>query len=248
MLDKKNSEEIKTLREGGKILGQILREIAKDVKVGNTGKQLNAKAEELIKQAGGTPSFKNYHGFPDALCVSINEAVVHGIPTDKPFKEGDLVGIDLGMKYKGLYTDTAMTVPVGKISSESKQLLEVTKKSLEIAIQQLKVGGYISDIGKVIEKLVKPYNYGIVRDLAGHGVGRQVHEDPSVPNYDTGKKSVKIFDGMVIAIEPMLIMGGDWRIKIKDNKWDVLSKDGSLTAHFEHSIAITKDGPIILTE
>ncbi|MBT4516717.1 MAG: type I methionyl aminopeptidase [Candidatus Komeilibacteria bacterium] len=248
MLDKKNSEEIKTLREGGKILGQILREIAKDVKVGNTGKQLNAKAEELIKQAGGTPSFKNYHGFPDALCVSINEAVVHGIPTDKPFKEGDLVGIDLGMKYKGLYTDTAMTVPVGKISSESKQLLEVTKKSLEIAIQQLKVGGYISDIGKVIEKLVKPYNYGIVRDLAGHGVGRQVHEDPSVPNYDTGKKSVKIFDGMVIAIEPMLIMGGDWKVKTKNNGWDVISKDNSLTAHFEHSIAITKDGPIILTE
>ena len=248
MLDKKTSEEIKTLREGGKILGKILRQIAEDVKVGNTGKQLTAKAEELIKKAGGTPSFKNYHGFPDALCVSINDAVVHGIPTDKPFKEGDLVGIDLGMKYKGLYTDTAMTVPIGEISAEAKELLDVTKKSLNIAIKQLKVGGYISDIGKAIEELVKPYKYGIVRDLPGHGVGRQVHEDPSVPNYYPGKKSVKIYDGMVIAIEPMLIMGGDWRIKIKDNKWDVLSKDGSLTAHFEHSIAITKDGPIILTE
>jgi len=141
-----------------------------------------------------------------------------------------------------------MTVPIGEISAEAKELLDVTKKSLNIAIKQLKVGGYISDIGKAIEELVKPYKYGIVRDLAGHGVGRQVHEDPSVPNYYPGKKSVKIYDGMVIAIEPMLIMGGDWRIKIKDNKWDVLSKDGSLTAHFEHSIAITKDGPIILTE
>jgi methionyl aminopeptidase len=248
MLDKKTPEEIDILREGGKILGSILRQVGEDVQVGNTGQQLTAKAEKLIREAGGEPSFKNYHGFPDALCVSINEAVVHGIPSDEPFKEGDLIGIDLGMKYKGLYTDTALTVPVGKISKEAQQLLDVTKKALEIAIKQLKVGGYISDIGQTIEKFVKPHKYGIVRDLAGHGVGRQVHEDPSVPNYDTGKKSVKIFDGMVIAIEPMLVMGGDWRVKTRDNKWDVVSKDGSLTAHFEHSIAITKDGNIILTE
>jgi methionyl aminopeptidase len=248
MLDKKTPEEIQILREGGKILGSILRQIGEDVKIGNTGRQLTIKAEELIKEAGGAPSFKNYHGFPDALCVSINEAVVHGIPTDEPFKEGDLVGIDLGMKYKGFYTDTAMTVPVGKISKESQQLLDVTKESLDIAIKQLKIGGYISDIGKAIEELVKPYKYGIVKDLAGHGVGREVHEDPSVPNYYPGKKTVKIFDGMVIAIEPMLIMGGNWKVKTKDNGWDVISKDGSLTAHFEHSIAITEDGPIILTK
>ncbi|MFA6307996.1 MAG: type I methionyl aminopeptidase [Patescibacteria group bacterium] len=248
MLDKKTPEEIKILREGGKILGQILRQLASDVKVGNTGKALNAKAEELIKQAGGTPAFKNYHGFPAALCVSINEAVVHGIPTAEPLQEGDLVGIDLGIKYKGFYTDTAMTVGVGKISPESEQLLKITKQSLYIAIDQLKIGGYISDIGKVIEKFIKPYGYGIVRDLAGHGVGRKVHEEPSVPNYYQGRKSVQIFDGMVIAIEPMLIMGGDWRVKTRDNKWDVISNDGSATAHFEHSVAITKDGNIILTE
>jgi len=248
MLDKKTPEEIQILREGGKILGQILRQLAEDVTVGNTGKNLNAKAEELIKQAGAMPSFKNYQGFPDALCVSINEAVVHGIPNDRPFVEGDLVGIDIGIKYKGLYTDTAMTVGVGKIDKKAQQLLEVTKKSLDIAIDQLKIGAYISDIGQAIEKYVKPYGYGIVRDLAGHGVGRQVHEDPSIPNYYLGKKSVKIYDGMVIAIEPMLIMGGDWRIKTASNKWDVISKDGSLTAHFEHSIAITENGPIILTE
>jgi len=248
MLDKKTPEEIKILREGGKILGQILRQIAEDVKVGNTGRQLNIKAEELIKKVSGTPSFKNYHGFPTALCVSINEAVVHGIPTDELFKEGDLVGIDIGMKYKGFYTDTAMTVGVGKISAEAEKLLTATKQSLYIAIDQLKVGGYISDIGRAIEKFIKPYGYGIIRDLAGHGVGRQVHEDPSVPNYYSGKKTTKIFAGMVIAIEPMMIMGGDWRVNTRDNKWDVVSRDGSLTAHFEHSIAITEDGPIILTE
>ena len=248
MLDKKTPEEIKILREGGKKLGQILRQISEGVVVGNTGRQLNTLAEKLIKQAGAFPSFKNYQGFPAALCVSINDAVVHGIPTDEPFKEGDLVGIDLGIKYKGLYTDTAMTVGVGKISPAAEKLLFATKKSLDLAINQLKVGAYISDIGQTIEQFIKPYGYGIVRDLAGHGVGRQVHEDPSIPNFYVGRNSVKIFDGLVIAIEPMLIMGGNWKIKIKDNKWDVVSQDGSLTAHFEHSVAVTKDGPIILTE
>ncbi|MFA6466904.1 MAG: type I methionyl aminopeptidase [Patescibacteria group bacterium] len=248
MLDKKTPEEIKILQVGGKKLADILRQLASEVKVGHTGKQLNALAEELIKKASGTPSFKNYHGFPAALCVSINEAVVHGIPTDEPFEEGDLVGIDIGMKYQGFYTDTAVTVGVGKISPEAEKLLFATKKSLDLAIEQLKVGGYISDIGKTIEKFIRPYGYGIVRDLAGHGVGRQVHEDPSVPNYYPGRKTEQIFDGLVIAIEPMLTMGGDWKVKTRENNWDVISKDGSLTAHFEHSIAITQDGPIILTQ
>ncbi|OGY94199.1 MAG: type I methionyl aminopeptidase [Candidatus Komeilibacteria bacterium RIFOXYC1_FULL_37_11] len=248
MLDKKTPEEIKILREGGKKLGQILRQLVEETVVGNTGRKLNDRAEKLIKQAGGVPSFKNYQGFPAALCVSINDVVVHGIPTDESFQEGDLVGLDLGMQYKGLYTDTAITVGVGRISSAAEKLLFATKKSLDLAISQLKVGGYISDIGQTIEQFIKPYGYGIVRDLAGHGVGRQVHENPSIPNYYIGRNSVKIFDGMVIAIEPMLIINNNWRIKIKNNKWDVVSQDGSLTAHFEHSVAITQDGPIILTE
>lgn len=248
MLDKKTPEEIKILREGGKKLGQIIRQLAEGVVVGNNGQSLNDQAENLIKLAGGLPSFKNYKGFPAALCVSINEAVVHGIPTDRPFQEGDLVGIDLGIKYKGLYTDAAITVGVGKISPDAEKLLFATKKSLDLAIAQLKVGRYISDIGKTIEQFIKPYGYGIVRDLAGHGVGRQVHEEPTVLNYYSGRNSIKIFEGMVIAIEPMIIMGGDWRVKVGDNKWDVVAKDNSLTAHFEHSVAITKEGPIILTE
>lgn len=248
MLDKKTPQEIQTLREGGQILGEIRRELASLVKVGMTGVELNEKAEKLIQEAGGTPAFKNYNGFPAGLCVSVNETVVHGIPTDIPFKEGDLVGLDIGMKYKGLYTDTATTVPVGKISKDLEKLLKVTKQALEVGISQVAPGNYIGDIGKAIEKFIKPHGYSIVRDLAGHGVGREVHEDPLIPNYNSGSRGEKMFPGLVIAIEPMIIMSKDHRVGVADNKWDVNSADGSMTAHFEHTIAVTEDGHLIITE
>lgn len=248
MLDKKTPQEIQTLKEGGQILGKILRELASQVKVGMTGVELNQKAEELIKKAGGTPAFKNYNGFPAGLCVSVNETVVHGIPTDIPFKEGDLVGLDIGMKYKGLYTDTATTAPVGKISKDLEKLLKVTKQALEVGISQVAPDNYIGDIGKAIEKFIRPHGYSIVRDLAGHGVGREVHEDPLIPNYDSGRRGEKMFPGLVIAIEPMIIMSKDHRVGVASNKWDVNSVDGSMTAHFEHTIAVTEDGHLIITE
>lgn len=248
MLDQKSPEEIRILREGGKILGEILRQLAQEAKIGQTGKNLNKLAEELIQKAGGSPAFKNYQGFPAALCVSINSTVVHGIPTDVPFQEGDLVGLDIGMKYRGFYTDTALTVGVGRISPEAERLMFATKKALDVGISQVKIDGHISDIGKAIEKFIKPYGYGIVRDLAGHGVGRAVHEDPMVPNFNPGRKTEKMFEGLVIAIEPMIIMGGDWQVVTHPNRWDVISKDNTPTAHFEHTIALTKDGPIIITE
>lgn len=248
MLDKKTPQEIETLRTGGQILGRILRQTAKAIKPGMTGIELNKITEDLIKQAGGTPSFKNYQGFPTGLCVSVNQTVVHGIPNDEPFQEGDLVGIDVGMKYKGLYTDTAMTVPVGKVSAEAQKLLDITKKALEVGISQVGPGKYIGDIGKAIEAFIKPHGYGIVRDLAGHGVGRAVHEDPMVPNYDPGRKMQAMEPGVVIAIEPMIISGGDYKVKIAKNGWNVNSKDDSLTAHFEHTVAVTEDGHLIITE
>ncbi|MBU1203329.1 type I methionyl aminopeptidase [Patescibacteria group bacterium] len=248
MLDQKSPEEIKILRQGGKILGDILRQLARETKVGQTGKNLNKLAEDLIHKAGGIPAFKNYHGFPAALCVSVNSTVVHGIPNDTPFAEGDLVGLDIGMKYRNLYTDTALTVGVARVSPESERLLFATKKALDIGIEQVKVGGYISDIGKAIEKFIKPYGYGIVRDLAGHGVGREIHEDPTVPNFNPGRKTEKMFAGLVIAIEPMIILGGDGQVTTHPNRWDVVSKDKTMTAHFEHTVAVTKDGPIIITE
>ncbi len=247
MLDKKTAIEIDALREGGKILHEVLYAVAAKVQPGVSGLELNKFAEELIAKAGAKPSFKNYHGFPNSLCVSINQTVVHGIPNKMPLKEGDIVGLDLGIKYKGLYTDMALTVPVGKISKAAEKLLTVTKKSLEIALSQVGPDRGIEEIGQAIENFVKPHGYGIVKDLAGHGVGRAVHEDPFVPNYNVGHKLAKMFPGLVLAIEPMLVMGGDFRVVTADNGWNVDSHDGSLCAHFEHTVVVTEDGCEILT-
>ena len=248
MLDKKTEKEISFLREGGQLLGEILRRVATEVKVGKTGQELNSLAEDLIVKTGGIPSFKNYHGFPAGLCVSLNQTVVHGIPNKIPFKEGDLVGLDVGMQYKGLYTDTALTVAVGKVNKESEQLLNVTKKALDIGLSKVSPHNYIGDIGAAIEEYIKPFGYGIVRDLCGHGVGRAVHEEPAVLNYDTGEKGDKMFPGLVIAIEPMIIMGGSPKVITAEDNWAVNSQDESLTAHFEHTVAVTKSGHIVITK
>ncbi len=248
MLDKKTEKEISFLREGGQLLGEILRRVATEVKVGKTGQELNSLAEDLIVKTGGIPSFKNYHGFPAGLCVSLNQTVVHGIPNNIPFQEGDLVGLDVGMQYKGLYTDTALTVAVGKVNKESEQLLNVTKKALDIGLSKVSPHNYIGDIGAAIEEYIKPFGYGIVRDLCGHGVGRAVHEEPAVLNYDTGQKGDKMFPGLVIAIEPMIIMGGSPKVITAEDNWAVNSQDESLTAHFEHTVAVTKSGHIVITK
>lgn len=248
MLDKKSPAEIEILRQGGAKLAQILQAVATKVKPGVTGQDLNKLAENLIATSGGTPSFKGYRGFPAALCVSINQTVVHGIPSSRPFQNGDLVGLDIGMKYQGLYTDMATTVPVGPVDKKVQKFLDVAKKALAIGIQEVGPDKHINDIGKAIEKYVKSFGYGIVRDLSGHGVGREVHEDPSVPNFDSGHKIAKMFPGLVIAIEPMIIMGGHDEVVIAQNHWDVDSKDQSLTAHFEHTVAITDTGYLIITK
>jgi len=247
MFDKKSDLEIIALREGGKILHDILYKVVAAVKPGVCGLDLDKLAEDLIAKAGAKPSFKNYRGFPHALCVSINNTVVHGVPSKKTLKNGDIVGLDLGLKYKGLYTDMAVTVAVGQISKEVRHLLTITQKSLDIAISQVAPGRGIEEIGKAIEKYIRPYGYGIVQDLAGHGVGRAVHEDPLVPNYDTGQKLAKMFPGLVLAIEPMIIMGGDHRVETADNGWDVNSRDASATAHFEHTVVVTDDACEVLT-
>ena len=173
---------------------------------------------------------------------------MHGIPNNIPFQEGDLVGLDVGMQYKGLYTDTALTVAVGKVNKESEQLLNVTKKALDIGLSKVSPHNYIGDIGAAIEEYIKPFGYGIVRDLCGHGVGRAVHEEPAVLNYDTGQKGDKMFPGLVIAIEPMIIMGGSPKVITAEDNWAVNSQDESLTAHFEHTVAVTKSGHIVITK
>ncbi len=253
----KKEEEIKQIIEGGKIIGRILEELSKMVKPGISAWEIDQQAEKLIRDAGGAPAFKGYKSrpndppFPTTICASVNEEVVHGIATkDKILKEGDIFSIDIGMQYpakNGYFTDTALTVAVGEIPDETKKLLQETKKCLEIGIKQCVVGNTIADIGKAIQNYIEPLGYGVVRDLVGHGVGHAVHEDPRVPNfYDKELESWKLEPGVVIAIEPMITIGS-YEIETATDGWSISTVDKSLSAHFEHTIIITEDGPIVAT-
>lgn len=248
----KSEEDIRVLREGGKRLAEILAEVAKAVKPGVKKRELNELAEKLIREGGDEPSFKNYKPdgaqipFPASLCVSVNEEVVHGIPTDQELKEGDIVGLDLGLIHKRLFTDSAITVAVGKIDERAKKLLKVAKKALAVGIKEAKAGATTGDIGHAIEKFVHPSGFGIVRDLTGHGVGYAVHEPPYVPNFGKAGTGVELKPGMVIAIEIMLTECGE-NIKVGKDKFAYVTCDNSRSAHFEHTIAITKKGAIVLT-
>ena len=252
----KKPEEIVVIIKGGRLLGNILQQLAKMVKPGITTGDLESKADELIKKVDGRPSFKGYYSknetpFPCILCTSINDEVVHAAPLPpRVLKNGDIVGIDIGMEYpakNGFYTDTAVTVAVGKISAENKKLIEVTKKALQIGIKAVKPGNKISDIGRMIENYVKPFGYGIVKDLVGHGVGYAVHESPRIPNYfDPALSKIEIKEGMVLAIEPMIALG-TWKITEGDDGFSIKTADGSWAAHFEHTIVVTKRGCEIVT-
>lgn len=250
----KTAKEIATLREGGRRLQRVLELVAKEVKPGMHTKELDILAEKLIREAGDEPAFLHYSPegalspYPATLCVSINNEIVHGIPSeDRILKTGDIVSLDCGVKHKGLYTDSAITVPVGKITKASEKLLRVTKEALFVGIEAAQVGNTVGDIGYAIEKFIKPHGYGIVRECAGHGVGKHIHEDPYVPNYGKKGTGAVLKEGMVIAIEPMINEGNGKMIVDKDG-WTFKTADASRSAHFEHTVAITKDGPVILTE
>ncbi|KKQ34550.1 MAG: hypothetical protein US50_C0044G0008 [Candidatus Nomurabacteria bacterium GW2011_GWB1_37_5] len=262
----KTKEEIEIMREGGRRLAAILQNVKEKIKPGVSTKELDDYTRELIKdgeqpasaqgsgEAKDEPAFLNYkpagvkRPYPAALCVSVNEEVVHGIPSpDRILKEGDIVSIDCGLKHNGLFTDHAITVPVGEISKEAKKLIAVTEEALYIGIKAARVGGRIGDIGEAIEKFVAPHGYGIVRVLSGHGVGKKIHEDPYVPNYGEKGTGPKIVEGMTIAIEPMLTLGTD-DVMLHSDEYTYSTTDKSLSAHFEHSIAITERGPQILTK
>jgi methionyl aminopeptidase len=275
MITIKTKEEIEVLRAGGKILASVLRRLAAEVKQGTNTADLEKLAVELIEKAGARPAFKDYEMgngryFPAALCTSVNSEVVHGLPIPgRVLKEGDIIGLDLGMEYPitpreaakfkvrnkysvlgGYYTDSTLTVPVGKISKEAKKLLDVTRKSLEIGIKYAKPGNTLNQLGTVIENYVEKNGYSVVKDLVGHGVGHQVHEDPEVFNYEFvsyGIRDTVLKPGMVIAIEPMVNVGKA-NIKEGSNGFSYLTADGSLSAHFEHTIAITEKGNIVITE
>ena len=250
----KTEEEIKKLREGGKRLASVLNKVKDMVRPGVSTWELDKYAEKLIKDMGDYPAFLNYHPegapfpYPASLCVSVNNEVVHGIPKkDKILKEGDIVSIDLGLKHDGLFTDMAMTVPVGEVSPASLRLMEATRNALMAGIEVARGGNRVGDIGNTIENFVKKYRYGIVDILSGHGVGRAIHEDPYIPNFGKANTGAKLVPGMVVAIEPML-NNGTKNVILDDDGYTFRTTDGKRSAHFEHTILITEGEPEILTK
>ncbi len=248
MITLKTPEEIQIIKEGGKILSATLKALEKMTKPGVTTIELDRAAEALIlSHAGAKPAFKGYEGFPYTLCVSVNENIVHGYPSNYVVKNGDLVKLDLGVLYKGFNTDSAITVAVGDVSYEAKRLINVTKKSLRLGIKKAKIGNTIGDIGNTVQRFIEDQGFGVVRDLCGHGIGKTVHEDPKIPNYGKRQSGAPLVEGMVICIEPMVTMG-DYTLRQSDDGYGYATRDNSLSAHFEHTIAITKSGPKILTD
>lgn len=249
----KTKEEIELLRESGKRLARVLNAVAKEIKPGVTTQYLDEVAERLIRATGDTPPFLNYtprgarKPFPASLCVSVNDEIVHGIPSDRVIEEGDVVSIDLGLTHKGMITDAALTVAVGKVSPAIAELIIQTKRSLEEGIRAMRPGGHIGDIGAAVERVAHKHNYGIVRELGGHGVGHAVHEDPYVPNYGKKGSGPILKPGMVLALEPMFMLGRE-DIRLMPDGYTIVSEDASLSAHFEHTVVVTETGVEILTK
>jgi methionyl aminopeptidase len=254
MITIKSKEEIETMAEGGKILAKIMKELEKKVKPGITTKELDRLAESLILKSGGKCSFKGYKDsdgysaipYPACLCTSINEEIVHAVPSDRVLKEGDIISLDLGIFYKGFHSDMAITVPVGKVSPEVLRLIRVTKKALKRGIKKVRPGNTFGDIGNTIQRYVESQGFNAIRDLCGHGIGRELHEEPEVLNFGKRHTGEEIKEDMVFCLEPMVTMG-DWHIKRKKNGFGYETQDGSLSAHFEHTVVVTKNGCQVLT-
>jgi methionyl aminopeptidase len=236
------------MRKSGKVVAHCIRAMHEAIVPGKTTpKQLDAITARIIAEAGGTPSFLNYRGYPAASCISVNEVVIHGIPSDVPLQEGDIVDLDVGVCLNGWHADAAWTYPVGRITPEAQRLLNVAKESLFQGIAKAKVGKRMGDIGAAVQKYVEQNGYSVVRDLVGHGIGRNLHDHPhDVPNFGKVGTGIRLDAGLTICIEPMVNAGG-YEVETLDDGWTIVTADGSLSAHFEHTIALTKDGPDILT-
>ncbi|MCX7846166.1 MAG: type I methionyl aminopeptidase [Dictyoglomaceae bacterium] len=247
-MELKVREEIDFMRIGGKILAQIFKELEGYIQEGISTYELSRKVEKLIYEYGAKPAFKGYRGYPEVICVSINEEIVHGIPKkNKKLKNGDIVSIDIGLEYKGFYVDSAKTYPVGEVSPLVLRLIEVTESALWKGIEKARVGNYLSDISWAIQEYVERNGFNIIKDFTGHGIGKNLHEPPSIPNFGPPGQGPILEEGLALAIEPMVSMG-DYRVKILDDGWTAVTLDGSLSAHFEHTIIITKNGPKVLTQ
>lgn len=248
MIQLKSDREIEVMARGGRILAETVREVEGRVQPGMTTADLDAIADEFIRShAGATPAFKGLYNFPASVCASINDEIVHGIPSKKRvIKEGDLVSIDIGVRLDGYYTDSATTVPVGNVDAESRRLLDVTRQALTAGIAAATADNHIGDIGAAVQKVVEAAGFSVVRELVGHGIGVSFHEEPQVPNYGKPKRGFRLTPGLTIAIEPMVNVGKPGTRTLPD-KWTVVTADGSRSAHFEHTVAITRNGPRVLT-
>ena len=247
MIILKSPEEVAKMRRAGRIVSATIEEVTGAVKPGMTTADLDAVAEKRIRDEGATPSFLGYRGFPASICASVNEEVVHGIPGTRRLAEGDILSLDFGAIWEGYHADAAVTVFVGEPpSAEAEKLVRVTEEALEAGISQVRAGNRLSDISHAVEQVVEGAGFSVVREYVGHGVGRNLHEDPQIPNYGPPGRGPELKTGLVIAIEPMVNMGG-WETRVLQDDWTVVTSDGSLSAHFEHTIAVTDEGPEVLT-
>ncbi len=247
MIVLKSPREIELMRRGGRILADLVEHLRSTVKAGMSTQEIDEDAETFIAARDARPAFKGYRGFPATVCVSINEEVVHGIPSPaRRLKEGDIVGLDLGCIVEGYYADCAVTLAIGDVPAAVQKLLDVTRESLDLAIQQCWPGRRLSDISHAVQCHVEAHGFGVVRAFVGHGIGRALHEEPQIPNFGSPGHGPQLRPGMVLAIEPMVTMGS-WEVRILDDGWTAVTKDGSLAAHFEHTVAVTERGPDVLT-
>ena len=242
----KSPAELERMRAANALVADVLAELAGMVAPGITTKDLDAAAEKLVRDGGAEPAFKGYRGYPSTLCASVNEQVVHGIPSNRSLGEGDIISLDMGVKLNGFYGDSAVTVPVGRVSDEAATLLRITRESLEKGIAQVRLGGRISDIGHAIQQHVEAHGFSVVREFVGHGIGQRMHEEPQIPNYGEPGRGPRLTEGMVLAIEPM-VNAGRAAVKVLADGWTAVTRDASLSAHFEHTVAVTKDGPMVMT-
>lgn len=250
MISLKSPREIEIMRRANVIVAEVLQELKQQVAPGATTLDLDAIAEEMTLKKGAIPAFKGYNVagrvYPRCLCASINDEIVHGIPSNRGLREGDIIGLDYGVIYEGFYGDSAITVGVGKVSEQAQRLMDVTEQSLYHGIEQLHEGKRLGDLGAVVQKIAEDAGFSVVRAFVGHGIGKKLHEEPPVPNYGEPDRGLRLREGMVLAIEPMVNVGSH-EVEIKEDGWTAVTKDGSLAAHFEHSVAITKTGPFILS-
>lgn len=246
-IELKSASEIATMREAGRVTAAILAELQAAAKPGVSTGELDELAAARIPQLGAKSAFLNYRGYPGVLCASINEEVVHGIPSKKrKLKEGDIIGLDFGVIVDGYYADSAVTIPVGVTAPANEKLIEVTRRALELGIEQARVGNRVGDISNAIQRWIDEHDYEIVRDFVGHGIGRRMHEDPQIPNYGPAGQGIRLKAGMVLAIEPMVNLG-TWEVEVLEDGWTAVTLDGKWSAHFEHTVVVTEEGPIVLT-